>query len=67
MVNIIAEELHKRIMTALRHVDKWHQFLEGFRKDRIRRSGGSLKEDNEGQGDKEGRRGEEEESHKSEG
>ena len=49
MVNIIAEELHKRIMTALRHVDKWHQFLEGFRKDRIRRSGGSLKEDNEGQ------------------
>lgn len=49
MVTILAEELHKRIMGALRLHDKWCAFLEGFRKDRIRRSGGSLKEDNEGQ------------------
>lgn len=49
MVNILAQELHTRIIIALRHADKWCAFLEGFRKDRIRRSGGNLKEDQEGQ------------------
>ena len=48
MVNIIAEELHKRIMTALRHVTNGTSSWRDSAKT-VSDSGGSLKEDNEGQ------------------
>ena len=41
--------MKEKATKALRLHDKWCTFLEGIRKDRIRRNGGNLKEDQEGQ------------------
>ena len=48
LTNAIANTVQSRFMESLRHYSKWCSNLENMRKDRIKKEGGSLKEEGEG-------------------
>ena len=49
LTNNIGQVVHARFIESLRHYEKWQKNLENIRKDRIKKQGGSLKDDAEGQ------------------